>query len=72
MREKMDVEQHMNNWTLKAQFFHAWLERLQQELDAPDLWASIGQEKVLSIVASSPSIGNRPFSLEEQRMISQN
>jgi hypothetical protein len=46
-----------------------WLSALKDEVDAPDLWASIGQEKVLSTAASSKTLDNRPFIAAEQNLI---
>ena len=69
VKQKNDVEAHMNDWSMKASTFHMWLHRLRQEVDAPDLWASIGQEKVLSTAASSKTLDNRPFIAAEQNLI---
>jgi hypothetical protein len=46
-----------------------WLEELKKEVDAPDLWSSVGKEKTLSLAASSPDIENRPFTEAEQKFI---
>ena len=37
------------------------MKRLKNEEDAPDLWATIGQEKVLMAAVSSPNLNNSPF-----------
>jgi hypothetical protein len=39
---------------------------LRKEVDVPDLWSSIGQEKT---AASSASLDNRPFTAAEQNLI---
>ena len=39
------------------------------ESDAPDLWATIGQEKALSTAAASADLDNRPFTAAEQSLI---
>lgn len=38
-------------------------------MDAPDLWASVIQEKALPTAAASASVDNRPFSPDERRLI---
>jgi hypothetical protein len=69
LRMRNEVEEHLNDWSTKAASFHLWLHRLRQEVDAPDLWATIGQEKVLSTAASSANLDNRPFAAAEQTLI---
>jgi hypothetical protein len=46
-----------------------WLDFLREEVDAPDLWASIGQEKALATAASSTTLDNRLFTLDEHQQI---
>ena len=69
LKRRNDVEVHMNDWSMKASCFHLWLHRLREEANAPDLWASIGQEKVLPTAAASTSLDNRPFAAAEQSLI---
>lgn len=63
------VAPHQNNWELKKRGATLWLEQLKKEVDAPDLWATIGQEKALSTAASSANLDNRPFTAAEQSLI---
>jgi len=68
-RAKVEAQAHNNNWALRERSIRLWLHRLRQEVDAPDLWASIGQEKALSTAASSADIDNRTFTADEQKLI---
>jgi hypothetical protein len=65
-------EHHGNNWETRRAAAQVWLEELQKEVDAPDLWATIGQEKALSTATSSASLDNRPFTAAEQSLIATN
>jgi hypothetical protein len=60
---------HRNEWDVKLRLVETWLSELRKEVDAPDLWATIGQEKALSTAASSVNLDNRPFTAPEQRLI---
>lgn len=46
-----------------------WLDLLKQEIEAPDLWAALEQEKSIVEIASVEDIENRNFSSEEQNII---
>jgi hypothetical protein len=49
-----------------------WLRELKEQLDAPDLWAEILQERRLSqIVSSSAGFTNTPFSQGEKEYVIQ-
>jgi hypothetical protein len=69
MREKIAAEEHYADWGIQASTFNLWSMRLREEVDAPDLWASVGQEKVLATAASSDGSDNRPFTQDEQLQI---
>lgn len=66
------AEAHENlgqgSWAFKQSYCQQWLAELRKELDVPDLWATVGQERVLSNAASSTS-DNHPFTLVEQSLI---
>ncbi len=47
-----------------------WLPNLKREIEAPDLWAAVSQEKQLVEAASSPKVGNTAFTKEELGYIS--
>jgi hypothetical protein len=49
----VEAEQHHDNWQIKRAAAQLWLEELRKEVDAPDLWATVGQEKALSTAAAS-------------------
>ena len=69
LEHKSDIEEHEGDWTVKANAFQIWLHRLRQEIDAPDLWASIGQEKALPTAAASANLDNLLFTPDEQRLV---
>jgi hypothetical protein len=60
---------HEDDWRKKENACGKWLVLVKSEVDAPDLWATIGQEKALSTAASSPDLDNRPFTAAEQNLI---
>jgi hypothetical protein len=64
-------EQHerYHSGNSRANYVNDWLRELRKEVDAPDLWAVIGQEKLLATAASSETIDNRPFTPNELQLI---
>ncbi len=48
-----------------------WLPNLKREIEAPDLWAVVSQEKQLVEAASSPKVENTAFTPKELGYISQ-
>jgi hypothetical protein len=66
-KNKVEAKARTND--APADCFRLWLRRLRQEVDAPDLWATIGQEKALSTAAASADLDNRPFTAAEQALI---
>jgi hypothetical protein len=60
---------HEDRWDQKENACGRWLIDIKLEVEAPDPWASIGQEKVLSTAAASRDIDNRPFTAAEQNFI---
>jgi hypothetical protein len=69
VQHRVESLEHMDVWELKLKSAREWLTELHKEVGAPDLWASIGQEKVLSTAASSATLDNRPFTAAEQKLI---
>jgi hypothetical protein len=67
---KVEEERHNDDGKIKLSKYEAWLQRLKHEVEAPDLWATIGQEKVLMAVAVSPTLNNSPFTPDEQTLVS--
>jgi hypothetical protein len=65
---KVDGEEHLGQWGFKENYCRIWLNELRKEVDAPDLWASVGQERMLSNAASSTS-ENQPFNPSERNTI---
>lgn len=76
--ETADVTDHRSSfldpsdtkWGKRSKALQMWLGALREEIEAPDLWACIGQEKALPYAASSEAADNRPFSEDEQADIS--
>lgn len=60
----------IKDWAKQLVFVHKWLSNLKREMDAPDLWAVLVQEKQLSEAASSEAIKNTPFAEHELTHIS--
>jgi hypothetical protein len=69
IKTKVEKFWHEDDWANKTNICTHWLVDLQEEVTAPDLWATIGQEKALSTAASSASLDNRPFTAAEQSLI---
>lgn len=59
-----------SKWEKRLKALQIWLAALKEEVETPDLWASIGQEKALSAAAASATIDNRPFTAVELSLIS--
>ncbi len=51
------------------QKFKHWLHYLKVELDTPDLWEAVAQEKRLPEAALNPHLQNAPFSPQEQQAL---
>jgi hypothetical protein len=69
LSKKVEDSRHEDKWAKKVDACGKWLVILKLEVDAPDLWATIGQEKALSTAASSADLDNRPFTAAEQNLI---
>jgi hypothetical protein len=67
--KKIEDFGHDDKWPKKQFLCRKWLVALKEEVDAPDLWATIGQEKSLSAAAASADLDNRPFTAAEQNLI---
>lgn len=67
-RRKVESDRHYDNWQAKEHQLQQWLHRLKKEVEAPDLWAAVGNERALSGAVSSP-LENRPFTDAEQSQI---
>jgi hypothetical protein len=62
------VQHYENGKETGDQLCQLWLQELREEVDAPDLWASVAEERVLSDAAAT-SADNRPFTESEQTLI---
>jgi hypothetical protein len=56
-------------WGGQLHWCTQWLRQLHRELEEPDLWSSVTEEKQL-VASASSDLENTPFSLEEQQKIS--
>jgi hypothetical protein len=65
LSEKVEFYKHREDVRQKIERCAKWLIDLKAEAEAPDLWASIIDEKSLSEAASS-TLDNQPFSSGEQ------
>jgi hypothetical protein len=57
------------DWPGQLKLVHQWLILLRKEVEAPDLWASISQEKMLVQLASNREADQTPFSESERKQI---
>ena len=60
---------HRLEWGIKQRELVYWVRRVKENAEAPDLWASVGQEKVLANAVSSANVNNRPFDESERNLI---
>jgi hypothetical protein len=67
--QRTDEERRPDDPYLRLRFVDEWLGRLRREYDAPDLWAAVGKENVLTEAASSETLDNRPFAPDELQLI---
>lgn len=67
--QRVETANHRDRWAVKGGHTEVWLAELRREVEASDLWATIGQEKVLSTAAAAPNLDNRPFTAAEQKLI---
>jgi hypothetical protein len=65
---KLEEEEHHDDWQRRYQSFRAWLSCLRKEVDTPDLWAIVAQERALSDAASS-GLENRAFTELERAKV---
>lgn len=70
--DDINTEEHpAGGWDTQAFLVQRWLDHLVRELQAPDLWQAIADEKSLSD-ASSQNAENSLFSADEIKRIDQN
>jgi hypothetical protein len=51
-------------WGSQISYVRQWLDHLKREVEAPDLWAALSQEKAL-VGAAAGQVGNDPFTPEQ-------
>ena len=57
------------NWIQQFHFAREWLNFLKQEVDAPNLWDALAQERGLVEAATASETGNNPFTESEKKYI---
>jgi hypothetical protein len=68
-KQKVQDFEHGDNFEKIEDLCGKWLVLVKAEAETPDLWASVGQEKVISTAASSTDLDNLPFTGGEQALI---
>jgi hypothetical protein len=58
-------------WPQQLAFVRQWLTVLKPELEEPDFREASNQENLASRAATSEETGNRPFTIQEQKFISE-
>jgi hypothetical protein len=67
-KKKVDSTYEMSN---VMDYVVGWLRVVKREIEAPDLWATIIDEKKLFEIASTPNLGNDLLNPEQQKYISE-
>ena len=57
------------SWQAQREEVDRWLRSLKREIEAPDLWGAIAEQRKVAEAASSPQTGDTPFTPEEQEYI---
>jgi hypothetical protein len=65
---KVESFSHEDRWEKKESTCGKWLIVVKKEVEAPDLWAAIAQERILPTAASA-AVDNRHFTPEERSLI---
>ncbi len=65
---RVDYDNHDGTWKTRVRSCVNWLRELRKEVDVPDLWGTIANEKALPMAASA-IIDNRLFTPAEHNLI---
>ncbi len=68
--EKAVQSEHTCIWDVQYAFVIQWLSYLKQEVEAPDLWATIGQESALAETVFYKDQANEMFNENEKKILS--
>lgn len=63
------IEPRPRGWSGQLIVVHKWLLLLKKEVEAPDFWGSLSQEKILVQLASTREADHTPFSEDEKKQI---
>jgi hypothetical protein len=66
---RVEYDRHDGTWNARIRSCSTWLRELRTEVEAPDLWASVGQERALANAAASERMNNNPFTATEKEYI---
>jgi hypothetical protein len=66
---RAEEPRYPGSWDGQLSHLRKWLENLARELDAPDLWSTILEERAL-VASATGELPNTTFAPEEQRRIS--
>jgi hypothetical protein len=68
-RKSVDIR-HDDSWAAKQTHFRLWLRELRRELETPDPWATVMQDRDFLQLAGILQSENTPFTRTEQEYIS--
>jgi hypothetical protein len=66
---RIDHDAHEGTWKTRIRSCTTWLKELRKEVEAPDLWAGVGQERALANAAASEGVDNSPFTATEKEYV---
>lgn len=69
-RESLIDSEYPGGWPGQLGYVYKWIDYLKREIEAPDLWSSLQQERLLVDAATSSEGEDRPFTQDEVRYIS--
>lgn len=70
VNKRINHDKHDGTWKDRIRSLATWLNELRREVEAPDLWASVGQERALANAAASEGVDNNSFNPSEKQLIS--
>lgn len=58
------------SWSVVTPHVDSWLTNLKREVESPDLWKAVAQERALTTAAAKEGESNAPFTTDERRLVS--
>jgi hypothetical protein len=68
-RQRVESQPHLQSWAVRLATCKSWFTGLRKEVEAPDLWTSVGQERELANAASSDHTDNDPLNSGEKQLV---